>query len=161
MAANDEKLETETEDTQTEEASEQEPSTKKKKKKKRAADDGGGSKDRNKRVREQAARKMEEARERAKSRAGRIGATGLDAGEMMDDAMARGFAAFMRWLKNNRRSIEFSIAGLILAGAGYGGWDWYSHQDPPRSLDPADERYGQRLGGRRDRGRQAGKPRRR
>lgn len=125
MAANDEKRETEAEDTQPDEASEPDLSTKKKKKK-RAAEETGGPKDRNKRVREQAARKMEEARERAKSRAGRIGATGLDAGEMMDDAMARGFAAFTRWLKNNRRTIEFSVAGLILAGAGYAAWDWYS-----------------------------------
>ncbi|MFW5739164.1 MAG: hypothetical protein ACOC1F_02235 [Myxococcota bacterium] len=97
------------------------------KKKKRAADqEAGPSKDRNKRVREQAQRKMEEAKERAKSRANRIGATGLDTGEMMDDALARGFAAFTRWVKNNRRSIEFSIGGLILAGAGYALWDWYS-----------------------------------
>jgi predicted negative regulator of RcsB-dependent stress response len=45
---------------------------------------------------------------------------------MVDDAMARGFASFVRWLKTNRRSIEFGIGGLILAGVSYAGWDWYS-----------------------------------
>ena len=49
-----------------------------KKKKKRADGEGSApSRDRNKRVREQAAKKMEQAKESAKSRANRIGATGL------------------------------------------------------------------------------------
>ncbi|HNS99807.1 MAG TPA: hypothetical protein PLJ27_09445 [Polyangiaceae bacterium] len=100
-----------------------------KKKKKRADGEGSApSRDRNKRVREQAAKKMEQAKESAKSRANRIGATGLDAGEMVDDAMARGFAAFTKWIKTNRRTVEFSAIGLILAGAGYAAWDWYSNK---------------------------------
>ena len=126
MAANDEKEDIQAEEPQDESVSEMDSGAKKKKKKRAVDAEAGPPKDKNKRVREQAARKMEEAKERAKSRAGRIGATGLDAGEMVDDAMARGFAAFTKWIKTNRRAIEFGIGGLILAGAGYATWDWYS-----------------------------------
>ncbi len=126
MAANEEDK-----DIQTDDINESDPgdSGAKKKKKKRAEGEGmGRPKDRNKRVREQAAQKMEEAKESAKSRANRIGATGLDTGEMVDDALARGFAAFLKWIKTNRRLLEFSVVGLILAGGGYAGWDWYSNK---------------------------------
>jgi len=122
-------LNEEDKDTQGEDVGEPEEAVVSKKKKKRAEGEGTAPpKDRNKRVREQAARKMEEAKESAKSRANRIGATGLDAGEMVDDAVARGFAAFTKWIKTNRRAIEFGIVGLILAGGGYATWDWYSNK---------------------------------
>ena len=103
-----------------------------KKKKKRAAADSaalaadGLPKDRNKRVREQAARKVEEAKASAKSRAHRIGATGLDTTEMLDDVFARSVAATTKWIKKNRRAVEASIAGLILLGVGYATFDWYT-----------------------------------
>lgn len=86
----------------------------------------GLPKDRNKRVREQAELKMRQAKESAKNRANRIGATGLDTGEMLDDALARGFAATLKWAKRNRRYLEFGLLGVILAIGGYAGWDWYS-----------------------------------
>ena len=122
-------LNEEDKDTLGEDVGEPEEAVVSKKKKKRAEGEGTAPpKDRNKRVREQAARKMEEAKESAKSRDNRIGATGLDAGEMVDDAMARGFAAFTKWIKTNRRVIEFSIVGLIVAGGGFAAWDWYSNK---------------------------------
>jgi hypothetical protein len=110
-------LNEEDKDTQGEDVGEPEEAVVSKKKKKRAEGEGTAPpKDRNKRVREQAARKMEEAKESAKSRANRIGATGLDTGEMVDDAVARGFAAFTKWIKTNRRAIEFGIATINAAG---------------------------------------------
>ena len=69
---------------------------------------------------------MREAKESAKNRANRIGATGLDAGEMVDDALARGFSATVKWIKRNRRLIEIGVLAAIVLGAGYATWDWYS-----------------------------------
>lgn len=128
MAENEEKDDIETDDTEkSADDKSAEPTGAKKKKRKRAAEDEAAPpKDRNKRVREQAARKMEEAKQSAKSRANRIGATGLDAGEMVDDAMARGFAAFTKWIKANRRAIELGVGLVIVGGAGYAAWDWYA-----------------------------------
>jgi hypothetical protein len=81
------------------------------------------SRDRNQRVRELAARKIEESKKNANARAP---ATGLDAGEMFDDALARGFAGFTKWIKANRRSIEIGAVVALLGVAGFVTWDWYS-----------------------------------
>lgn len=86
----------------------------------------GLPKDRNKRVREQAELKMRQAKESAKDRATRIGATGLDTGEMLEDALARGVSATLKWAKRNRRYLELGVLAVILAVGGYAGWDWYS-----------------------------------
>ena len=127
MTSNEENEDVEATESSEEIEAEEKPAKKTSAKKKKAAKDPPEtSRDRNKRVREQATRKLEEAKKSAESRASRIGSSGLDTGEMVDDAMARGFAAFTRWIKNNRRSIEFSIGGLILAGVSFAGWDWYS-----------------------------------
>lgn len=81
-------------------------------------------KDRNQRVREQAARKLAETKQGAAARQARV--SGLDAGEMVDDALARGFASFTRWLRNNRRAVEIGVVVAIAGGAGYALWDWYA-----------------------------------
>ncbi len=83
------------------------------------------SRDRNQRVRELAARKLEESKRNADANA-RVPATGLDAGEMVDDALARGFAGITKWIKANRRSIEIGVVLTLLGVAGFVTWDWYS-----------------------------------
>jgi hypothetical protein len=99
----------------------------------KASKASGPPKDRNKRVREQAQAKMQEAKKSAESRAARIGASGLDAGEMVDDALARGFASSLRWVKTHRRAIEGGVLALILGGAGYAVWDWYSTEQAEKA----------------------------
>ena len=76
-------------------------------------------KDRNARVREQAARKMQEARTK------RPGASGaLSTEELVDDALARGFARVTKWAKANVRYIEIGVVALLLVGIGYAVYDW-------------------------------------
>lgn len=87
----------------------------------------GGSKDRNQRVREQARRKLEDGSKPSEANAVKAG-QGLDAGEMFDDALARGFSSFLKWLKTNRRGIEIGIAVALLSGIGYATWDWYAQR---------------------------------
>ncbi len=84
------------------------------------------TRDRNQRVRELAQRKLEESKQSGAGKSARGRATGLDAGEMFDDAVARGFSAFTKWALANRRGIEIGVAVAILGGIGYATWDWYS-----------------------------------
>lgn len=88
--------------------------------KRRQADDPAAlPKDRNARVREQAARKLAETKGKP-----RPAALGLNTGELVDDALARASASFIKWLKNNLRAIEIGAAALVLAIVGYGVYDW-------------------------------------
>jgi Tfp pilus assembly protein PilF len=105
----------------------------KKKKKKRAADaedadDPSQIRDRNKRLRAEAARKRRAKRERER---GGAAAQGLDASELVDDALARGSHAATKWVRNNFGLLQW---GLLLVVAGVIGWQIYAWRTK-RSLE--------------------------
>ena len=94
-------------------------------------------KDRNARVREQAARKMAEAK--AGPGGGRKAASaapgGLSTEELVDDAMARALSGVTRWAKANVRLIEGAAVGLVLVGIGYAVWDWQTTRGLEKASD--------------------------
>ncbi|MEZ4226281.1 MAG: hypothetical protein R3B13_35365 [Polyangiaceae bacterium] len=96
----------------------------KKKKKKRAVEDEGDDpskiRDRNKRLRAEAARKRRAKRDRERESAV---AQGLDASEMVDDALARGTHAATQWVKRNFSLLQWA---LVISVAGLIGWQIYS-----------------------------------
>ncbi len=106
------------------EASAEAPLPTKKKKKKRDIEvddaDPGAIKDRNKRLRAAAARKRRSSREEERETAA---AQGLDASEMMDDALTRGSHAATNWLKRNLGALQWVV---VLGIAGGIGWQIYS-----------------------------------
>jgi hypothetical protein len=79
-------------------------------------------KDRNARVRELAARKMAEAKG-GKAKALSAGA-GLNTSELVDDALARGFATFVKWGKTNLRLIEYCAIVAVLGFVAFIIYDW-------------------------------------
>jgi hypothetical protein len=70
--------------------------------------------DRNQNVKKQLLKKREDAVKKK---------IPLAPGEMVDDALARGFASTGRWLKKNFGAIQWAIVAAIVAGAGYAAWD--------------------------------------
>lgn len=94
-------------------------------------------KDRNARVREQAARKMAEAK--AGSGGGRkatsAAAGGLSTEELVDDAMARAVSNLTRWARNNVRLLEGAAVGLVVIGIGYAVWDWQTTRGLEKASD--------------------------
>ncbi|HMR07763.1 MAG TPA: hypothetical protein PKA88_18405 [Polyangiaceae bacterium] len=97
----------------------------KKKKKKRGAaaedaDDPSKIRDRNKRLRAEAARKRRAKRERERDGAA---AQGLDASELVDDALARGSHAATKWVRNNFGLLQWA---LLLVVGGVIGWQIYA-----------------------------------
>lgn len=90
-------------------------------------------KDRNARVREQAARKLAEAKGQRPS--GRPAAGALSTEELVDDALARGFAAVLKWAKVNVRYIEGGVALLVLIGIGYMAYDWRFNRNLEKASD--------------------------
>lgn len=77
--------------------------------------------DRNRRIREEAAAK----RKTKRSGGGRPAvAAGLDAGEMVDDALARGTQSVTLWLKRNINVIQWVVVVGLVGGIGY---QVYSH----------------------------------
>lgn len=81
--------------------------------------------DKNKRVREEAAEKRRKKREAAVARPVPARAGGLDAGEMVDDALARGTHALTGWLKRNVNILQWVV---VLGLAGGIGFQIYRHQ---------------------------------
>jgi tetratricopeptide (TPR) repeat protein len=87
----------------------------KKKKKKRALDaDPGPSRDRNRRLREEAA-----GGGRPKRGAQRVPTRQLEAGEIVDDALARSSQAAGEWLKRNFGIVQWFIIALLVGWVGY------------------------------------------
>jgi tetratricopeptide (TPR) repeat protein len=98
-------------------------SAKPKKKKARAeAESLETIRDRNQRIREEAAQKRKSRREGERRPAA---AAGLDASEMVDDALARGSHVVVGWLKRNLNVIQWVV---VLGIAGGIGWQIYVHQ---------------------------------
>jgi hypothetical protein len=48
----------------------------------------------------------------------------LTAGEMVDDAFARGISASGKWLKSNMALVQGLVVALVLGSAGYAVWHW-------------------------------------
>jgi len=93
-------------------------------------------KDRNARVREQAARKMAEAKAGPGGRKAASAAPGaLSTEELVDDAMARGLSNVTRWAKNNVRLLEGAVVGLVALGIGYAVWDWQTTRGLEKASD--------------------------
>ncbi|MET0793540.1 MAG: hypothetical protein ABW061_18610, partial [Polyangiaceae bacterium] len=91
------------------------PAGPKKKKKKRSLDeDPGPSRDRNRRLREEVA-----SGGRSKRGAQRPATRQLEAGEIVDDALARTSAAAGEWLKKNFAVVQWFIIAGIVAWVGY------------------------------------------
>jgi len=87
----------------------------KKKKKKRALDaDPGPSRDRNRRLREEIA-----GGRRTKDGARAIPARNLEAGEIVDDALARTSQAAGEWLKKNANVVQWVVIVCVVGWVGY------------------------------------------
>ena len=85
------------------------------------ASDPAKIRDRNKRLRAKAAaqRRKKRARERNKAVA-----QGLDTSEMVDDALARGGDATIKWAKKNSTLLQWTVILVILAGVGWQVYSW-------------------------------------
>jgi tetratricopeptide (TPR) repeat protein len=92
-------------------------------------------KDRNARVREQAARKLAEAQGGGSGGRRAAAAGGLSTEEMVDDALARALAASTRWAKANLRYIEIGAAGLVIIGIGFAVYDWQYNRKLEKASD--------------------------
>ena len=88
---------------------------KKKKKKRALAEDPGPSRDRNKRLREE----MAEGGRRTKQGSRAIPARNLEAGEIVDDALARTTQAAGEWLKKNANVVQWVVIVVIVGWVGY------------------------------------------
>lgn len=78
--------------------------------------------DRNKRVREEAAARRRSKREADTRRA--APARNLDASEIVDDALARTTHTVATWLKRHLNTLQWAILALIVGGIGYKVYDY-------------------------------------
>ncbi len=76
--------------------------------------------DRNQRVREQAAARRRAKREKERA----VEATGLDASEMVDDAVARGTDKTIRWIRKNFRWVQWVVIAVVVGGIGWQVYSW-------------------------------------
>ena len=88
--------------------------------------------DRNLRLREQAAAQRRSKRERERRVAT---ASGLDASERVDDALARSTHAVMVWLKKNFNTVQWVVVLLVVAGIGWQIYSWRSKKAKEREAD--------------------------
>lgn len=77
-------------------------------------------KDKNKRAKELLQRRRESASEQKTGQ--------LDAGEMVDDALARGWAGATKWLRSNLTTIQWVVAVGLLGVAGYVGYTYFTQK---------------------------------
>jgi tetratricopeptide (TPR) repeat protein len=88
--------------------------------------------DRNRRIREQAAQRRRSQRE--KESEGRV-ARGLDASEMVDDAFARSTHALTSWLKNNANVVQWIFVLAIVGGLGWQIYSWRRAKTQAKTSD--------------------------
>jgi tetratricopeptide (TPR) repeat protein len=81
--------------------------------------------DKNRRIRAEAAEKRRKQREGAPERRRGAPARNLDASEIMDDAFARGTHNAIEWLKRNSTRVQWIVVLLIVGGI---GWKIYSYR---------------------------------
>lgn len=123
-----------TTDEATTDAAPAEPSVRKKKKRPAPEQDANPTaiKDRNKRLRAEAARQRSRKREKERESAA---AQGLDASEMMDDALARGTHAATNWLKKNLNILQWVIVVGIAGGIGWQIYSWRQAKTREKTSD--------------------------
>jgi hypothetical protein len=85
--------------------------------KKKKVKDGAESKDRNEKIRKQLLKKKLAAEEEPEA---------LTAGEMMDDALARGVAATGKWLKRNSVAVQYVLLAALVGGVGFGIYAYFT-----------------------------------
>jgi predicted negative regulator of RcsB-dependent stress response len=95
-----------------------------KRKKRKAAGDTEAIRDRNQRIREEAAAKRREKREGEKARSAPTGQR-LDASEIMDDALARTTHVAGNWLKRHFNVVQWLV---VLAVGGGIAWQIYAYR---------------------------------
>jgi tetratricopeptide (TPR) repeat protein len=88
--------------------------------------------DRNRRIREQAAQRRRSQRE--KESEGRV-ARGLDASEMVDDAFARSTHALTNWIKNNANIVQWLFVLAIVGGLGWQIYSWRRAKTQAKTSD--------------------------
>jgi hypothetical protein len=79
--------------------------------------EGAAPKDRNEKIRKQLLKKKLAAEEEPEA---------LTAGEMMDDALARGVAATGKWLKRNSVAVQYVLLAALVGGVGFGIYAYFS-----------------------------------
>lgn len=105
-------------------AAEAAPKKKKKKRKKKAEAEGTEDiRDRNRRVREQAAARRRARRDKEKEAAAQAG---LDTSEMVDDALARTTDTATKWIRANFRWVQWIVLALVAGGIGWQIYTWRS-----------------------------------
>lgn len=77
-------------------------------------------KDKNKRAKELLMRRREAASEERPAQ--------LEAGEMVDDALARGWASTTKWLRGNLQTIQWVIAAGLIGVAGFVGYTYFTEK---------------------------------
>jgi tetratricopeptide (TPR) repeat protein len=106
------------------------PLEKKKKKKREAATEPENIRDRNARVRAEAAEKRRARRDREQGSAPR---RNLDASEMMDDALARSTHAAAGFLKSHFNKLQWLIVGGLAVWIGYEVYAWRTTRQAEKS----------------------------
>ncbi|HYJ11214.1 MAG TPA: tetratricopeptide repeat protein [Polyangiaceae bacterium] len=106
------------------------PVEKKKKKKRDAAAEPENIRDRNARVRAEAAEKRRARRDREQGSAPR---RNLDASEMMDDALARSTHAAAGFLKSHFNKLQWLIVGGLAVWIGYEVYSWRTTRQAEKS----------------------------
>jgi tetratricopeptide (TPR) repeat protein len=102
----------------------------KKKKKKAREDEPEPIKDRNARVRAEAAEKRRAKREREQGNAPR---RNLDAGEIMDDALARSTHAAAGFITRNFNKVQWLIMAGLVGWIGYEVYSWRHNRDAEKA----------------------------
>lgn len=85
--------------------------------KKKKVKEGAEPKDRNEKIRKQLLKKKLAAEEEPEA---------LTAGEMMDDALARGVAAAGKWLKRNSVGVQYVLLAALVGGVGFGIYSYFN-----------------------------------
>lgn len=88
--------------------------------------------DRNRRLREQGAQKRKSKRDRERHAAV---ARGLDASEMVDDALARGTHATTQFIRRYSSAIQWVVVLGVAAGIGYQIYSWRSNKTAGKTSD--------------------------
>jgi tetratricopeptide (TPR) repeat protein len=99
--------------------------------------------DRNLRLREQAAAQRRSKREREQRMAA---ASGLDAGERVDDALVRSTHAITLWLKRNFNTVQWVVVLLVAGGISWQIYSWRSKKTTEREADLLAQGLGAELG---------------
>jgi len=100
-----------------------------------ATTDTAAIRDKNQRVRQEAAEKRRKKREAAVARPVPARGGGLDAGEMVDDALARGTHAVTGWLKRNVNVLQWVVVLGLAGGIGFQIYRYQRNKSEAKATD--------------------------